>query len=121
MRSCHASRARSIARPLRRSERGAQSCRRSSSTIEPGDARPRVLLERRALGGVEAVDRLDEGDEPARDEVVELAVRRELARLARREVLDHRRVGEDEPVTGRHILVLNPGSPQGLRGSGRGS
>ena len=63
-----------------------------------GDPGPRVLLERGALGGIEAVDRLDDGDEAARDEVVELAVRGELARLARGEVLDHRRVGEDEPV-----------------------
>ena len=35
---------------------------------------PRVLLERRALGGVEAVDGRDQRDQAARDEVVELAV-----------------------------------------------
>ena len=84
-----------------------------------GDARPGVLLERGALDGIEPVDRLDDGDEAARDQVVELAVGRELARLARREVLDHRRVGENEPVARAGIAALTPGPPERSRPRGR--
>jgi hypothetical protein len=45
------------------------------------DTRPRVLLERGAACRVETIDRLDESDQPATDQIVELTVRRKLAHL----------------------------------------
>src|SRR6185295_5627260 len=68
------------------------------------DARPRELLERRALFRVVAVDRRDQGLEAAGDEVLDLAARRQLAHLAVRDVLHERRVGHDEPVAERNVL-----------------
>src|SRR5262249_48650482 len=89
-----------------------------------GDPRPGVLLERGALARVEAVDRLDQRQDPARDEVVELAVRRQLAHLAGGEVPDHRRVGEHELVARTGVVALAPPAPEGLcmsRGEALGS
>ena len=82
-----------------------------------GDARPGVLLEARALGGIEAVDRLHQRDEAGRREVVELAVRGQLAHLARRDVANHRRVREDELVARAGVPPLLPIAPErfGLR------
>src|SRR3954471_6567461 len=75
------------------------------------DAGPRELLERGALLRVVAVDRVDERLEPARDEVLHLAARRQLAHLAIGDVLHQRRVGHDQPVTQAGVLravVLMP-------------
>src|SRR5262249_49823281 len=83
-----------------------------------GDPRPCVLLERGALARVEAVDRLDQREDAARDEVVELAMRRQLAHLAGGEIPDHRRVGEHELIARARVLALAPPAPQGLRVSG---
>src|SRR5262249_61151382 len=47
----------------------------------PVDPGPRELLERGALVRVVAVDRPDQGLQAARDEVLHLAARRDLARL----------------------------------------
>src|SRR5581483_10747927 len=73
---------------------------------------PRVLLERGALAGIEAIDGLDQRDEAARDEVVELPVSGELTRLAGRDVGHHRRVRQDELVASTRIAVARPGTPK---------
>ena len=85
-----------------------------------GDARPGVLLERRALGRVEPVDRGDQGEQAARDEVVELAVGGQLAHLAAGEVLHHRGVGQHEAVARGDVAALDPGAPQRLCALGGG-
>ena len=113
------SRACSVSRSLRRTERGAQSSRRSSSTIAPltrvhancSNVAPRV--------GIEAVDRGDEAHQAARHEVVDFAVRRDRARLPRGEVVHHRRVRQDELVARLRVALGVPGTPQGF-GLGRG-
>ena len=63
-----------------------------------GDPCPGVLLEAGTLDGVETVDRLHQRHEAGRRQVVELAVSRELANLARGDVANHRRIRQDEPV-----------------------
>ena len=72
----------------------------AAQLVEHGavDARPGELLERRALLRVVALDRVDQRLEPAGDEVLDLAARRDLAHLLVDDVLDHRREREDEPV-----------------------
>ncbi len=80
-------------------------------SADPG---PGVLLERRALDRVEAVDGRDQRHQPARHEVVELAVGRNGPRLARGQVLDHRSVGEHEAVAGSRVAALAPGPPEAL-------
>ena len=79
-----------------------------------GYARPGVLLEGRALDRVEPVDRGDQRQQATRDQVVQLAVGRQLAHLAAGEVLDHRCVGQDEAVARGDIATLNPPAPQRL-------
>ncbi len=92
------SRALLIARSSRRSERGAQSWRRSSSSTAPWIARPRVLLERGALVGVVALDRADQRLQAAGQEVLDVALGGHLAHLAVDDVADHRHEHEDQPV-----------------------
>ena len=84
-----------------------------------GDACPGVLLEARTLGRVETVDRLDQRDEAGRRKVVELAVRRKLANLARRDVANHRRVRKDELIARAGIPLFLPAAPEAF-GLGRG-
>ena len=84
----------------------------------PVDPRPQELLERGAAVGVVAVQRRDHGDQPARDVVVGLLVRRHLRQLAEDDVLDHRRVRHDQAVALPGLaggLVALP-QPEGLRG-----
>src|SRR3954469_18631188 len=74
------------------------------------DARPRELLERGALLRVIAVDRGDQRLETTRDEVLDLAARRELAHLLEDDVLDERRVSHHQAVAdlkaaGRLVLA----------------
>ena len=75
------------------------------------DARPEVRLQARALPRVVAVDRADQALDAARDQVVDLARRRQLADLLVDDVLDERHVGEHQPVSKPHVtgrLVLLP-------------
>jgi hypothetical protein len=86
---------------------------RRSELVEHGavDARPRELLERRALGRVVALDRLDQRLQAAGDEVLDLAARRDLAHLLVDDVLDHRGEREHEPVADAaiaRVAVLLP-------------
>ena len=89
----------------------------AAQLVEHGavDARPRELLERRALVGVVAVDRGDQGLEPARDEVVDLAARRQLAHLLEDDVLDQRGVGHDQAVAGLDVAGRLVPAPEGER------
>ena len=80
-----------------------------------GDARPGVLLEAGSLDGIEAVDRFHQRDEAGRREIVELAVRRQLANLARGDVANHRRVGEDELVTRARVPPAPSSCARALR------
>ncbi len=76
------------------------------------DPRPRVLLERRALVGVVALDRADQRLQAARQEVIDVALGRHLADLAVDDVANHRHEREDQPVAQLAIsgeLVLVPG------------
>ena len=70
------------------------------------DARDRVGLELDLALGLEALDRADQADEPVGDEVGLLDVRGQARRHAARDVLDQRRVGDDEPLAG----LLVPGA-----------
>src|SRR5690606_2184573 len=79
------------------------------------DARPRELLERRALLGVVPLDRMDQRLQAARDEVLYLAARRDLADLLVDDVLHHRGEGEDEPVTHSPVAALLVLAPQRQR------
>jgi hypothetical protein len=79
---------------------GARSPVVAAQLVEHGalDSRPRILLERRALVGVVALDRADQRLQAARQEVLDLALRRHLADLAIDDVADHRHEHEDQPV-----------------------
>jgi hypothetical protein len=61
-------------------------------------ARPGVLLEGRTALRVESVDGRDERLDATREEVVDLAPRRQLAHLPVHDVLDDAGVGQHEPV-----------------------
>ena len=83
------------------------------------DARPRELLERRALRRVVAVDRRDQRLEPAGDEVLDLAAGGQLAHLLEDDVLDERGVGHDQPVARLEIGGLLVRAPEGEHVLGR--
>ena len=85
------------------------------------DARPRELLERRALGRVVAVDRVDQRLEPAGDEVLDLAAGRHLAHLLVDDVLDQRGERQDEPVAHGAVVGLSVPMPEGESLVGRGA
>ena len=104
-----------MSRSQRRTERGRPVL--AAQLVEHGavDAGPGVLLERRALGRVVAVDRVDERLEAAGDEVLDLAAGRHLADLLVDDVLHHRGEGEHQAVAQRR----GP-SCGGIRATGRG-
>src|SRR6266536_579601 len=79
------------------------------------DARDRVRLELDVAVGLEALDRPDQPEQPVRDEVALVYVRRQAAAEPPGHVLDERRVVEDQPVAER--LVARPAvlEPQSLR------
>ena len=62
------------------------------------DPRDRVRLELDPAVGVEALDRVDEPEEPVGDEIALLDVRRQTAGEPAGDELDQRRVGEDQAV-----------------------
>ena len=105
-----------VARPGDVALPAAQRARRpvlAAQLVEHGavDAGPRELLERGALLRVVAVDRGDQRLEAARDEVLDLAARRQLADLLEDDVLDQRRVGHHQAVADLEAagrLVLTP-------------
>ena len=84
------------------------------------DAGPGELLERRALRRVVAIDRAHQRLEPAGNEVLDVTARRDLARLAVDDVLDHRRQGQHQAVPQRGVtgyVVLVPQLLNGLAAS----
>src|ERR1700693_282343 len=81
-------------------------------SVDPG---PGELLERRALGGVVAVNRADQRFQPARNEVVDLAAGRNLPDLLVHDVLHHRGKGQDQAVAYPWIAALLVGVPQEKR------
>ena len=105
-----------VVRPVDRALGAAQRARRpvvAAQLVEHGavDARPRELLERRALRGVVALDRADQGLQAAGEEVLDVTLRRDLADLAVDDVADHRGEGEDQAVPEPDVpgaLVLLP-------------
>ena len=68
------------------------------------DARHREGLELDLARRIEALDRADEPEEPVRDEVLLVDVRRKTRPHAPRHELDERRVGQDQAVT--ELLVV---------------
>src|SRR5947209_10712462 len=75
-------------------------------------ARPGVLLERGAQLRLEPVDRLHQQQQAGGDQIVQRHVVGGAADLPHRQVLHHRRVGEHEAVTRRHVSLLAPPPPQ---------
>ena len=69
------------------------------------DARDRVGLELDLALEVEALDRADQADEPVGDEVGLVDVRGQPRRHAAGDVLDQRRVGDDEPLARMLVAV----------------
>src|SRR5262249_30484277 len=93
----------------------------AAQLVEDGavDARPRVLLERGALLGVVALDRVDQRLEAAGDEVLRLAAGRHLAQLLVDDVLDEGGERQNQAVAKRTIVraaVLAPEREGVLRG-----
>ena len=79
------------------------------------DARDRVRLELDVAARVVALDRPDQAEQAVRDEVALLDVRREAAPQSAGDVLDERRVREDEAVAERLVgLVLAELEPETL-------
>src|SRR3954470_9948900 len=78
------------------------------------DARDRVGLELDLALGVEALDRVDQADEAVGDEVGLLHVCGQAGGHAAGDVLDQRRIGEDQAVPGCLVLLLRVVAPEGL-------
>ena len=78
------------------------------------DPRDRVGLELDVAVRVEALDRADQAEQAVRDEVVLVDVRGQSAAEPSGDVLDERRVREDQAVSGRLVLVLLVLAPEGL-------
>ena len=106
--------ARSMSRARARTERGTQSIERSSSMIDALDPRDRVRLELDVALGVEALDRADQAEQPVGDEVALVDVRRQPAAEPAGDVLDERRVGEDQPVARGLVAGALVLAPEGL-------
>src|SRR5919198_997149 len=79
------------------------------------DPRDRVGLELDVAVGVEALDRADQAEQAVRDEVVLVHVCRQAATEPARDVLDERRVGQDQAVADALILALAVLAPELLR------
>ena len=95
-----------MSRSQRRTERGAQSWRRSSSSTAPWMRVHAYCSSVAPLARVVAVDRDDQRLQAAGDEVLDLRVGRHLADLAVDDVLDHRREGEHQPVAQPGVVGL---------------
>jgi hypothetical protein len=78
------------------------------------DARDRVRLELDLALRLEALDRVDEADEPVGDEVRLLHVRREAGRHAAGDVLHERRVRDDQALARSGIAAALVAPPQFL-------
>ena len=76
------------------------------------DARDRVGLELDLALGLEALDRADQADEAVGDEVGLLDVRGQPGRHAAGDVLDQRRVGDDEPLARPLVPVRLVAAPE---------
>ena len=83
---------------LARTERGTQSSERSSSMIEPLMREIGVRLELDLAAGSKRSIGADEAEQAVADQVGLLDVRGQTAAHAAGDVLDQRRVGEDEPL-----------------------
>ena len=79
------------------------------------DARDRVGLELDVAVGVEAVDRADQAEQPVRDEIAVVDVRRQARAEPAGHVLDERRVAEDQLVAQRLLVRLPVLEPQAQR------
>ncbi len=102
-----------MSRARARTERGTQSMERSSSMIEPLMRAIAYVSNLMSRLGVEALDRSDQPEEPVGDEVALVDVGRQAAPEPPGDVLDERRVREDQPVAGGLVagpLVLGPQS-----------
>ena len=111
---CHSSRARSMARPERRSERGAQSWRRSSSMMAP-DTRVQAYCSNVApFSGSNRSTAAIRASRPHDTRSSSSQWAGSSANLPAGEVLDHRCVREHEPVTGGDVAMDAPGPPQRL-------
>ena len=85
------------------------------------DARDRVGLELDVAVGVVALDRADQAEQAVRDEVALVDVRGQPAAEPAGDVLDERRVGEDQPVAERAVAALPVLAPERLGVFGQGS
>ena len=95
----------SMSRSQRRTERGAQSWRRISSSTAPCTRVHAYCSSVAPLLGVVAVDRLDQRLEADRDEVLGLDLRGHLAHLAVDDELHERRERQDEPVADLRVAA----------------
>ena len=111
--------ARSIWRARVRTERGTQSSERSSSMIAPLMRAIAYVSNLIVAVGVEALDRADQPEQPVRDEVLLVDVRRQAAPKPPGDELHERRVGEDQAVAERLVLGLPVLLPERLGLVGR--
>ncbi len=74
------------------------------------DARDRVRLELDLAIGIEPLDRPDQAEQPVRDEILLVDVRRQARPETAGDELDERRIGEDEPVPERLLAGARPSS-----------
>ena len=81
----------------------------------PADARDRVGLELDVAVGIEAVDRADQSEQPVRDEVAVVDVRRQPRSEPAGHVLHERRVAQDQLVAQRLLTGLPVLAPQAQR------
>ncbi len=76
------------------------------------DAHDRVRLELDVAREVEALDRRDQTDEAVGDQVRLLDVRRQAGRGAAGDVLDQRRVGDDQPLAAARVPFVLVAPPE---------
>ena len=110
-----ADRALDLRAPATRTERGTQSSVAQLVDDRAADARDRVGLELDVAVGVEAVDRADQPEQPVRDEVAVVDVRRQPRSEPAGDVLDERRVAQDQLVAQRLLARLPVLEPQAQR------
>ena len=84
------------------------------------DPRDRVRLELDVTVGVVALDRADQAEQPVLDEVALVDMARQAAADAAGDVLDERRVGEDQAFAKRLVAGLAVLLPERLRVLGLG-
>ena len=106
--------ARSISRARERTERGTQSSARSSSMIEPLIRAIAYVSNLMSRVGVVALDRAHQAEQPVRDEVALVDVRGQPGAEPAGDVLDERRILEDQPVAKLLVAGAAVLEPQSL-------